>query len=398
VLPLPRYLAGAAAARTGDELAGPALLLAGFALTGAAAVGSALLAACTAAAAVGGPLLGVLLDRSPRPGRILAGALAGYAVALLVVVACLGRVPAPVAVAVAVAAGLLAPALSGGWTAQLPRLVAPGGLARATTLDAMTFGIGSLGGPALAAAVAWLAGATASVVAACVLIALAVPVAAALPASSAPGEQSPTSVGTDLAVGWRAISRAGPLARATVTSTVSFVGVGLFTACAPLLGRQVSGAAWYGALILAGVAATALTVNAVLARRPHPLPPDTVVWASALLLGGAHLLAATGSPALLLAAVVLAGVGDGPQLAALFAVRHREASAAVRARVFTTGASVKLTGFAAGAALAGPVASWSLPGALALAAGCELLAVLAYALLTAAARRPAVSPARRWPT
>jgi MFS family permease len=63
------YLAGAALSRAGDEMTGPALLLAGFAVTGRPGVGSALLAALTVAAALGGPLFGVLLDRSPRPVR-----------------------------------------------------------------------------------------------------------------------------------------------------------------------------------------------------------------------------------------------------------------------------------------------------------------------------------------
>jgi hypothetical protein len=60
----------------------------------------------------------------------------------------------------------------------------------------------------------------------------------------------------------------------------------------------------------------------------------------------------------------------------LFAVRHREAPERLRGQIFTPGASVKITGFALGAALAGPAAARSLPAALATAAGFELLAAL----------------------
>ena len=67
-----KYLGGTAASRAGDEMTGPALLLLGFAVTGRPATGSALLAGLTVAAAVGGPLFGALLDRSPRPDRVLA--------------------------------------------------------------------------------------------------------------------------------------------------------------------------------------------------------------------------------------------------------------------------------------------------------------------------------------
>lgn len=61
--------------------------------------------------------------------------------------------------------------------------------------------------------------------------------------------------------------------------------------------------------------------------------------------------------------------------AALFALRHREAPDRLRGRIFTTGASVKITGFALDAAAAGPAAAWSLPGALALASSVAALAV-----------------------
>ncbi|NEC22859.1 MFS transporter, partial [Streptomyces parvus] len=54
------YLVGALLARTGDEVAGPALLLAAFTLTGSATGASSLLAAVTVSAAIGGPALGAL--------------------------------------------------------------------------------------------------------------------------------------------------------------------------------------------------------------------------------------------------------------------------------------------------------------------------------------------------
>lgn len=149
-----RYAAGAAAARTGDEMSGPALMLAALAATGSAASGASLLAGIMVSAAVGGPLFGVLLDRSARPGRLLGGALAVYALALVVILGCLGRIPFGAVAGIAVFAGVLGPALSGGWTSQLPRVVPPDALPRANALDAMTFDLASLAGPALAGTVA----------------------------------------------------------------------------------------------------------------------------------------------------------------------------------------------------------------------------------------------------
>ncbi|MET7621010.1 MFS transporter [Streptomyces sp. NPDC005408] len=377
-----RCTAGAAAARTGDEMSGPALLLAGLAVTGSAASASSLLAGIMIAAAVGGPLFGVLLDRSSRPGRLLTGALAGYASALVVILVALGRLPNALTVPIAVFAGLLGPALSGGWTSQLPRVVPPEALPRANSLDAMTFNVAALVGPALAGAVAGLAGATAGVIVSTVLICLALPTAWALPAAGDRAHtRRRTPVSADLAEGFRAICRIRPLARATTASAISCVGEGILVACAPLLGVQVLGAAGHGVILLSGIAVSALTANALLTRHPRLLRPETVIWCSTLVLAAALLLAATGHPALLIAAVVLAGIGEGPQLTALFAIRHREAPERLRGQIFTTGASLKLTAFAVGAALAGPLAVRSLPGALLTAAGFQLLAALSCALL-----------------
>ncbi|MGQ5593420.1 MFS transporter [Streptomyces sp. ESR1.13] len=368
------YLAGATAARAGDEMAGPALLLAGLALTGSAAHASSLLAGITVSAAVGGPVLGALLDRAERPGRLLACALALYAVGLAAVLAGLGRLPTAWTVVLAVLTGLLGPALSGGWTAQLPRVAADPHLPRANALDAMTFGAASLAGPALAGGAAEALGAPTAVVLAAALVAAAVPVAWRLPARTGTGPRArPAPVAGALAAGLRVILRRPPLARATLVSVVCCAAQGMLTACVPLLGARVLGSAGRGALLFSCAAVSALVANAVLARHPRFAAPDTIVRAAALVQAAALALAATGAatgrPAALPVAAVLFGVGEGPQLTALFAVRHRESPEHLRGQIFTTGASLKVTAFALGAAVAGPLATRSLPGALLVAAG-----------------------------
>ncbi|MFE3145752.1 MFS transporter [Streptomyces sp. NPDC059218] len=373
------YLVGAVAARAGDEASGPALMLAGFALTGSTTDASSLLAGVTISAAVGGPLLGTLLDRASRPGRLLAGALVVYAAGLGAILVGLGHLPFAVTILIAVLTGMPAPALSGGWTAQLPRVVPDDGLPRANMLDAMTYGAASLAGPALAGGTAELLGAPTAVVVSAGLIGLALPTALMLPAR--PVRQHAlrkTSVASDLVAGFRAIVRRPPLARATLTSVVSCVAQGMLTACAVFLGEHVLGGAGRGAMLLSCAAVFALVANAVLARFPHLLAPDTIIWASALVQAAALVLATSEQPLLLVVAVLALGIGEGPQLAALFAVRHREAPEHLRGQIFTTGASLKITGFALGAAVAGPIATWSLRGALALAASVAVLAALAF--------------------
>jgi MFS family permease len=373
------YLAGAVAARAGDEMSGPALLLAGLALTGSATDASSLLAGITISAAIGGPALGALLDRAVRPGRLLAGALALYAAGLTGVLVGLGRLPIACTVLLAMLTGLLGPALSGGWTAQLPRVATDGHLPRANALDAMTFSAASLAGPALAGGAAQTLGASTAVVISAALVATAAPAAWRLPARSGPAPDArPAPVAGALAAGFRVILQRPLLARATLISVVSCVAQGMLAACVPLLGAQVLGAAGRGTLLFSCAAASALAANAVLARRPRSVTPDTIIRAAAVVQAAALALAATGRPATLVVAALVLGIGEGSQLTALFAVRHREAPDHLRGQIFTTGASLKITAYALGVAFAGPLATWSLPGALAVAAGTTAGAAFAY--------------------
>jgi hypothetical protein len=180
--------------------------------------------------------------------------------------------------------------------------------------------------------------------------------------------------------------------------------------CCPLLGAQRLGGPARGALLISAIAVASLAANAILARRPdaprrrrpvvqrrrrlgiqrrrRPGYPwaDTWVLASTLVIGLSMAAAALAPGWLTLAAVALGGAGEGPQLTALLAVRHRETPAHLRGQVYTTAASLKIGGMAAGAALAGPLAGWSVTGCLLIAAGTQLCAAAAY--LTAGATRP----------
>jgi MFS family permease len=406
-----KYLGGTAVSRAGDEMTGPALLLAGFAVTGSPAAGSALLAALTIAAAVGGPLFGVLLDRSPRPDRVLALTLAAYAVGVIAIAASVGRLPVPFVVLIALAAGLFNPAVAGGWTSQLPRIVTGPALSRGFALDAMTYSVASLAGPALAALVAAGLGGRTAVIVAAALVALAVPSARSLsryppaPSAATPHRQAAPRPGPhrQVAAGFAAIATRRPLLRATVTSVVSYAGIGMLLVSCPVLGAQRLGGPARGALLISAMAAASLVANWVLARRhrrpdQHRRPPrgqpDARVLASTLVIGASMAAAAVAPGWLTMAAVALGGAGEGPQLTALFAVRHRESPEHMRGQIFTTAASLKIGGLAAGAALAGSLAGRSVTACLLVAAGFELCAAAAYVLIgpPPKAARPAPPP------
>jgi MFS family permease len=414
---LRRYLAGAAAARAGDEMSAPALLLLGLAVTGRPETGSGLLASLTIAGAAGGPMFGVLLDRSRRPDRLLAWTLAAYALGIVAVQAAVGRLPMPALAAIALLAGLFNPAVAGGWTAQLPRVVTGRELDRGSALDALSFSAASLAGPALAAGVAAGIGARAAVLAAAALVMLAVPSACSLsryrPSGAMGAGQRRVALRRQMAAGFAVIATRRPLLRATVTSVVSYAGIGMLLVCCPLLGAQRLGDPARGALLISVIAVASLTANAILARRPRRRRPgilrrmrpgqlrrdrpDTRVLASTLVIGVSMAAAALAPGWLTLAAVALGGAGEGPQLTALFAVRHRETPAHMRGQVYTTAASLKIAGLAAGAALAGPLAGWSVTGCLLITAGTELCAAAAYlaaGFTRPGQREPAAAPPR----
>jgi len=199
--------------------------------------------------------------------------------------------------------------------------------------------------------------------------------------------------------GFSAIVTRRPLLRATVTSVVSYAGIGMLLVCCPVLGAQRLGGSARGALLISAIAAASLIANGILARRPARGKPDARVLASTLVIGAsmaATALLPTGAPGwLTLAAVAIGGAGEGPQLTALFAVRHRESPEHMRGQIFTTAASLKIGGLAAGAALAGPLVGRSVTACLLIAAGFELGAAAAYVLAGSRWRWPAAATTLR---
>ena len=279
------YLGGTSASRAGDEMTAPALLLLGFALTGRPGTGSELLASLTIAAAAGGPLFGALLDRGPRPDRVLAVTLAGYALGIIALAVAAGRLALPLVVLIALAAGLFSPAVAGGWTSQLPRIVTGPALDRGFALDAMTYSAASLAGPALAALIAVALGARTAVISSAVLVALAVPSARWLSRFPPPPARGPRPAPhRQVSAGFAAIIARPPLLRATVTSVVSYAGIGMLLVCCPLLGAQRLGGPARGALLISAMAAASLAVNAILARWPPRGQPDIRVLLSTLVI------------------------------------------------------------------------------------------------------------------
>ncbi|MBO0811537.1 MAG: MFS transporter [Microlunatus sp.] len=385
------YLAGATTARLGDEMTAPALLLLALAATGTTSAGPLLVALLSAAAALGGPLVGGLLDRSGSPGRLIGWSLLGCGAGIAVIAVFLGPAPLPVVLVTAVAVGLLRPVLSGGWSSQLRHVVDDHRLPRAVGLDAVTFDLAAFAGPGLAGLSALLMGARSAVLAASALLLIAVPLArAALPDRRPPDHRS-----GQLVPALAAILRLAALRRATLVSTLSYVGMGLLSTSLPLLSSRVLGDTDVAPLLVAVLAGSGLAANLLINLRRSVPDPDRLLLATVcVLVPGSALVVLPviidgGAPVAILlcvAAMIAVGMADGPQLAAVLRIRHREAPEQLRAGIFTTGASIKIFGYAIGAGLCGPLSGRSLTATLLAATGCQAAAVIGYAVSAGRAR------------
>ncbi len=352
---LASYLIGSAAARTADEMSAPALLLVGMAAAVPASLPPLLVACLTASAAAGGPVLGALLDRAAHPGRFIALCLVAYAAGVALTAAALGALPAGLITVTALVTGLAGPAISGGWTSQLPSLIRAPALPRAQGLDATTYSLAGLIGPGLAGLCAVTVGARAGVAVAVVLLVPAALLARLMPhrAPDARPARAVPSLAPQIRSGIAAIVRIGPLRRATLASCIAFVAIGAFDVTAPRIGAQTLGGTGQGALLLSVTAAGAGVATLALARRAPALSHDTMLAAGLVVTATGFALVAIPSAAAVVIGSAVIGIGDGPALVALIGIRHRDAPPPLRAQVFTTGASLKITAASAGAALSG---------------------------------------------
>ncbi|MFF5079014.1 MFS transporter [Actinoplanes sp. NPDC000266] len=380
---LTRYVGAAVCARLADEGARVAILLLALDRTGDAALGGLLIAALMVPHVVAAPITGALADAVHRRRLLYFLAFLGYGGALLTGAEMIGR-STVAAVVLLIFAGCCAPLLIGGLSSLLPDLV-PGRLERAFGFDVMSYSIAGIAGPALAAVLADLAGASWSVVGLVTLVVAGAILVASLPLPSA--DSSPKRIRSPLA-GLTVMVRRPRLGAVTLGTIFSMLGVGALPLVAALLADEAGRHELTGLVLSAGAAGGLLT-SLLLTRWPiRRWRPERVVAVS---------LAATVLPFLLLILLpagwaglplfALAGALGVPVSVAVFAVRDQESPPEIRTQVFTLGAGVKVTAAAAGAAVAGFAAPAGIVVLLAGIAVCQALGALAVVLV------PRVTPA-----
>jgi MFS family permease len=383
VLGIGRYAAAAAAVRTADEGARVGLALLALERTGSAGLGGMLVAVLLVPHVLAAPVVGLLVDRSRRPGVLLGAAAIGFGAALLTAALALGRLPAPVVLAVLLAGGCCGPALTGGLSSRLDTLVPADRLSRAFGVDSLTYNTAGIAGPAVAAV---LAGAVSAGTATLVLGAAAAAGGLGIATLPAGGRPEPVAGAGPLA-GLAAVVREPVLATLTLSTSVGQLGFGMLPVVVAVAATRAGDPAAAGWLLTA-VAAGGLAGSLLWTRWPAR-PERAPAWVVAgLAAAGLPVLAGAAHPTLPVLGVlfVLAGVADGPLFGALLTARQRWSPAELRSQVFTLGAGAKISAAAAGAALAGTLASGPTSGQLAVAGAVPLLAAVIGAVGFARAR------------
>ncbi|MFF4920474.1 MFS transporter [Kitasatospora sp. NPDC001261] len=365
------------------------LLLAVTATTGSYARAGWLTALFAASNVLLSPARAGLVDRH-GPRRTLPPMAAGYALVLLGLAAATWRpgVPYPVLLALAVAAGVLAPPLGPVTRARWSALLSDPGLRRrAYSLDTVAEELLYVIGPLLAGVIA----ATARPALGLVLGAALVLTGSLALAASVRGVGPDRAEADSAATGgrsrpWRPPSRTGqPLAAAAGAGA----GLGAFALLTVVFARrhgQAADAAWVEAALAAGSATGGLALGALDWRAParRRLAVLTAAFAGAL-----ALTALAPTVPLLAAVAALAGLTVAPTLTTAYLLADELAEPGHRTRAGAWVNTCFNAGSSGGTALAGLLAD-HLPLPLCLA----LAATPALAALSTARPRPTTPPDR----
>ena len=387
---LPAYLVTATTSRSATESAGPALLVVAIATIGNATTGSYLVASLTASAAIGGPIVGALIDRarSPRWGFGLSMGLMAIGLAAIAVV--IGHAPLPVVMGLAMVAGLGYPALTGAWSAQVPRLIPAARITQAYAADAATYSVAAVIAPPIATALV-VVSATAPLWMPVALLVVSLALLRAVPLPTRAGGRQPGTLRRDLRAGTRALLGRPGLRRTTIITTVGFAGQSAIFVAAPILAQTIGGSLGFTGVILGVFAVGGVSTAAWFTRRPVTRPDRAVIVSTGLSMLALVAVGLAPTTGLLLVAAFAMGAVEPPLVSAMFQVRVRESPDGVQAQVFTTAASLRMTAFALATASCGWLLHWGVDAVIAFGVLLHLVSLAAGIVLG-----PPIPPRRQW--
>lgn len=366
--------------------------------TGSAALAGATIAAATFPAIVAGPLIGAWLDRSGRRSLLYKVDRLLLAACLLGIIALTGHAPTFVIPLLAFITGMTQPASFGGFTSMIPLIVEDDLVAQANAVEAASFNLALVIGPAIAGVLATVSGPAAALWAEIGLTLVALALTLRIPGLNRGGSGSTESLARLIATGLRLVAREPVLRAVTFTGVVNMVGTAVFTVAFPLWAAGDLGASRNaGGYLWAAFALGSLVGALGLARIQSRHRQDTVFFVG---LAAFALLMLTwplaGSLAVALVVVAVAAVPEGPALSATFTLRAERTPDGLVSQVMTTLGSLKVGAYSIGAAIAGPLVVAVGPRmAIVISAVFQLLGVAVGVALDRWWRPGAASPAGR---
>jgi MFS family permease len=354
------FVSAATLARASDEMFSVGVVLLVLDRTDSAGLAGLAVAAITLPSLISGPLLGAWLDLTGRRRRLMVADQLLITTMLITLVLVAGHGPNWLIPLVVLMAGLTYPLSFGGFTSFIPAIVPDDLLPPANALETTSFNSALVIGPALAGTLSGAFTPATPLIVEAALSLVALVLILRIPGLDRGGRRDGerTLLGV-AAAGIRQILSVPELRGITFAAAIGLGGLGLMTVTFPLfavehLGGARSDAGFMWAAFAAGSTAGALT----LVRLQRRIPPERIVLAGYALFGVAMLTwPLADSLPVLLVLIAVAGLADGPALAAQFAVRQQVVPPSLYGQVFTTAAGLKVGSFALGAALAGPAAT-----------------------------------------
>jgi MFS family permease len=355
------FVSAATVARVSDEMFSVGVVLLVLDRTGSAGLAGLAVAAITLPSLISAPLLGAWLDLTGRRRQLMVIDQALIAGMLVVLVLVAGNTPNWVIPLVVLIGGLTYPLSFGGFTSFIPVLVPDDLLPPANALETSSFNGALVIGPALAGTLSGAFGPEASLLVEAGLALVALVLILRIPGLNRGADRrggADTLLGVAVA-GLRQIVSVPELRAITAAATIGLGGLGLMTVTFPLFAVEHLGGASSEAGYMWAAFAVGSTLGALsLVRLQRRFPPERVVLAGYAIFGALMLTwPLAGSLPALLVLIAVAGLADGPTLAAQFAVRQQVVPPSLYGQVFTTAAGLKVGAFAMGAALAGPAAT-----------------------------------------
>jgi MFS family permease len=359
---LGRYCAAATLARLADEMLTPGLVLLVLLRTGHPQEVGLVTGAWTLPSLASGPILGAWLGRLRHRARALAAGQLVVAASSLALVLTVGRTPIVVPVIVAAIGGVVVPGTTGGFTSLVPGLAPGATFSRLNRMDATTFNLSSIGGPALVGTLAAIVGPAQALLAVCGIAVAGAAAALTIPPGAPVSTDERIGIVATVRAGLRQVVTEPPLRAATLTSVLGWGAVGMLAVVLPLYAARIGGRATYSGYLWTALEVGCLVSTLTIARRDTSRPDRRVLVCTAAF--GVVLFSWPLAPSLPVALplLLLAGIASGATLPALFATRQQYSPPGLLSQVSTTGASLKIGAFALGSVLGGTLAPALGPG------------------------------------